>query len=210
MKKILVLLSFLALVLVAKSQVSISTGSASATEPHESAVLDLQSTDRGLLLPRVQLSDTKTASPLTSHVAGMTVYNTATAGTDALAVSPGLYYNDGTKWVSLPLNYTKWFYMPSVAFDTQTTATAQTKDLYKEYLRQFGGTSATNTTFVSSAGAPAKVPYLPSATDLYYYITDYDANVFSNVSIDANGLMTYDVTAVATDESYINIVFVLK
>ena len=68
--------------------------------PNPNAVLDLNANDtisgsRGLLLPRVALISTATANPLMEHVAGMLVFNTATSGD----VSPGVYYNDGTKWV---------------------------------------------------------------------------------------------------------------
>jgi len=59
------------------------------------AVLDIESTNKGMLLPRVALTGTGNFAPLSAHVAGMSVYNTATAGN----VTPGYYYNDGTKWV---------------------------------------------------------------------------------------------------------------
>ncbi|NDV46739.1 hypothetical protein D0T49_06725 [Paludibacter sp. 221] len=73
-------------------------------QPDGNAVLDLRSNYEtgkhgGLLLPRVALTSTTSASPLSAHVAGMTIYNTATRGTDNTAVTPGLYYNDGIKWV---------------------------------------------------------------------------------------------------------------
>src|SRR5690606_38623309 len=58
------------------------------------AMLEIEATDKGVLLPRVELESTTSASPLSAHVEGMTVYNTATAGN----VTPGQYYNDGTKW----------------------------------------------------------------------------------------------------------------
>jgi hypothetical protein len=39
----------------------------------------------------------------------------------------------------------------------------------------------------------------------------YDTSVFANVEIDDNGLMEYDIIAVAYDNcSFINIVFVVK
>ncbi|GBU07507.1 hypothetical protein AwDysgo_08380 [Bacteroidales bacterium] len=152
------------------------------------------------------LVSTSSAAPLGAHVAGMTVYNTATSSSGDTYVSPGFYYNDGFKWDRLHLGYTNWFYMPTIAFNTTSSALGQTKDLYQAYYEQFSGAS----NFVKSTGAPNKVPYIPAATDLYYYITDYDTNVFSNISIDQNGMMTYDVVASATDLSYINIVFVLK
>ena len=65
------------------------------------AVLDLESTKKGLLLPRLALQATDNATPLTAHTAGMTVYNTATAGTGTTAVTPGYYYNDGSRWVRI-------------------------------------------------------------------------------------------------------------
>jgi hypothetical protein len=75
------------------AQVGIGT-----TTPNASAELDIFSANRGLLLPRVSLSDTTLSTPLAAHVAGMTVYNIAPAVND---VSPGLYYNDGTKWIAV-------------------------------------------------------------------------------------------------------------
>ena len=69
--------------------------------PEKNALLDLRenTTDslssKGLLLPRVELSSTTAATPLDAHVKGMFVYNTATAND----VLPGIYYNDGARWV---------------------------------------------------------------------------------------------------------------
>ena len=76
---------------VASAQVKI--GGTDGT-PNPDAMLEVETTDKGVLLPRVELESTTSASPLSNHVAGMTVYNTATAGN----VTPGQYYNDGTKW----------------------------------------------------------------------------------------------------------------
>ncbi|HEY1046343.1 MAG TPA: FISUMP domain-containing protein [Bacteroidia bacterium] len=69
---------------------------------NSNSVLELESTNKGLLMPRVALSALNLASPLSAHVAGMTVYNTATAGTAPNNVTPGYYYNDGTQWVRIP------------------------------------------------------------------------------------------------------------
>ncbi|PQA95845.1 hypothetical protein B0A69_05605 [Chryseobacterium shigense] len=43
--------------------------------------LESSTNDRGFLLTRIALQATNTAAPLTSHIAGMIVFNTATAGT---------------------------------------------------------------------------------------------------------------------------------
>ena len=72
-----------------------------ASAPNPSAVLDLNPDEgnnavRGLALPRVKLVSTTDYAPLAAHVAGMIVYNTATVAD----VKPGVYYNDGTKWVA--------------------------------------------------------------------------------------------------------------
>lgn len=183
-------------------------------KPNESAMLDIEATNKGVLLPRVALSKTDIASPLTAHVAGMTVYNTAStkSATEVNGVVPGFYYNDGTKWnqmVTTDNKAVKFFYMPSITFDTSQTLSRQTKDLYTEYKKQFSLPTGGN--HVKSTNAPADgIPYFTSATDLYYYVTDYDPAVFSNIEIDDNGVMTYDVTAAATDCTLINVVFVVK
>lgn len=65
------------------------------TSINTNSVLEMESTNKGMLLPRLALTNTTAASPLIAHVAGMTVYNTATAGD----VTPGFYYNNGTVWV---------------------------------------------------------------------------------------------------------------
>ncbi|WPO91238.1 hypothetical protein [Chryseobacterium sp. HR92] len=68
------------------------------TVPNSSSILDISSADKGLLPPRLELAAANLALPLSSHVQGMVVYNTATSGTQPNNVSPGLYINDGTKW----------------------------------------------------------------------------------------------------------------
>ncbi|KQN32480.1 hypothetical protein ASE92_17935 [Pedobacter sp. Leaf41] len=63
--------------------------------PNKDAILELETNNKGLLHTRVSLIRTTNAAPLSAHVAGMMVYNLATAND----VVPGIYYNDGTKWV---------------------------------------------------------------------------------------------------------------
>lgn len=68
------------------------------------ANLELGATDKGFLINRVALFGSTVPNPLSAHVAGMIVYNTATAATGTNnAVTPGLYLNDGTKWEKLAL-----------------------------------------------------------------------------------------------------------
>jgi len=69
--------------------------------PNANAALDIVSMDKGLLPPRIALTSTTAADPLTAHVAGMVVYNTATTGTVPTDVSPGYYFNTGIQWVKI-------------------------------------------------------------------------------------------------------------
>ncbi|QDH81130.1 hypothetical protein FKX85_19680 [Echinicola soli] len=96
----------------------------------------------------------------------------------------------------------KFFYMPSIIFDTSVTG-AFTRDLHQDYMDQFSGP------MVSSPGAASAVPTLP-ATELEYHITYYDTDVFANVQLDANGVLTYEVIGNASPASFMNIVFVVK
>lgn len=71
---------------------------------NSNAVLEIESTNKGLLLPRLALTSTTSPSPLSSFVQGMLVYDTATAGD----VTPGMYYSDGAKWVRLGSGGSNW------------------------------------------------------------------------------------------------------
>lgn len=93
MKKIFLTLA-LALGIMASAQVRIG---GTGTTVDANAILELQSTTKGLLFPNVALTSTTAFAPLSAHTAGMTVYNTATAGD----VTPGMYTNSGTAWVKL-------------------------------------------------------------------------------------------------------------
>lgn len=76
------------------AQVGIGT-----TTPDASAKLEVSATDKGFLQPRVALNSTNNAENTISNPAtGLMVYNTATAGSGDTAVTPGVYYNNGTTW----------------------------------------------------------------------------------------------------------------
>jgi len=72
-----------------------------ASTPNSSAMLDVQSTTKGMLIPRVVLTSATDASTIASPATSLLVYNTATAGTYPDNVVPGFYYWDGTKWNSI-------------------------------------------------------------------------------------------------------------
>src|SRR5690554_6091498 len=119
------------------------------------------------------------------------------------------------------LNVPKFFYMPSLIFNTTQTGTGIQRNLHNDYKNQFtgqqfdvahgaNGSSMTYTGgLVGSTGAPSTIHVFES-DDLYYYVTYYDQNVFANLSIDENGILTYDIISSAAPSSYMNIVFVIK
>jgi hypothetical protein len=97
MKQLVAAALFLPFFHAAKAQIGIGT-----TSPVASAKLQVDATDKGFLPPRVALQGTDDATQATPRVAapatGLMVYNTATAGSGATAVTPGIYYYDGAKW----------------------------------------------------------------------------------------------------------------
>ena len=95
MKKALIFLGLLCPVFTL-AQIGIGT-----SNPSSSAQLEVSSTTRGFLPPRVSLTATNATAPITTPVAGLLVYNIATAGTAPNNVTPGFYYYSGTAWVRL-------------------------------------------------------------------------------------------------------------
>jgi len=87
----------------AQQKIKDGTMPGSPSIPNSNAILELESNNKGMMLPRVALTDTLLAAPLTAHVKGMMVYDTAV--NLVTGISPGIYYNDGTKWVKTSPDY---------------------------------------------------------------------------------------------------------
>ncbi|RYD98053.1 MAG: hypothetical protein EOP54_08960 [Sphingobacteriales bacterium] len=73
-----------------------------------SALIELEANNKGALLPRVALTSTIVASPVTAPANALTVFNTATSGTAPNNVTPGYYYWNldavtpaNSKWIRL-------------------------------------------------------------------------------------------------------------
>lgn len=71
------------------------------TTPNASAKLDVYSTNKGFLPPRITLTGASDVSTISTPVAGLLIYNTATAGTAPNNVVPGYYYWNGTAWTQI-------------------------------------------------------------------------------------------------------------
>ena len=66
------------------------------TTPHASAKLDVSSTNKGFLPPRVTLTSTTDASTIVSPAEGLLVYNLGSVGLQA-----GYYYWNGANWATI-------------------------------------------------------------------------------------------------------------
>jgi len=184
--------------------------------PETFSLLELVSNGaNGLRLPQLtttqrdaMTNSTFKASPLSK---GMQIYN--------LDISCVELWN-GTAWRSFCDNTANWFYMPSIVIDV-TTSGNFSRDLHLEYKKQF--TDSDNTTVQpyslepgkplvkSDVAAPNPFTQIYASNELFFYVTGYDATVFSNVSITSAGILSYTVDADnVSDATYMNIVFVVK
>lgn len=107
MKKLFLILAtaFLSTLYLNAQQVII-TDDDSYTSPASGSMLDVKSTTKGFMPPRVALTASNAASPLTLPSTGLLVYNTATTSLGTVYdVKPGFYYNAGTdvapNWVQV-------------------------------------------------------------------------------------------------------------
>jgi len=189
------------------AQVTIGNNAA----PKQYSILELSTVNvkGGLRLPQLNTSE-RNALVLDGTANGLIIYNT-----DEKCVN---YYN-GSQWRSF-CEGAGWFYMPSIVIDVTTSGTFQ-RDLHLEYKKQFADTDDSSTPansptpgtalVKSDVAAPNPFTKIYAANELYYYVTGYDASVFSNLSITSTGVLTYTINAGnVTDATYMNIVFVVK
>lgn len=107
-----------------------------------------------------------------------------------------------------------FFYMPPMVFPTREedakghvsfSAGTFTVNLYDEYVEQF----VTNAAAVSSTSTAL---HQWAANELEYHITYYDSEVFTNLTLNEAGVLTYRVRdgVTPTKRSFFNIVFKVK
>jgi len=201
----------LSLLFLSSTQVIAQVTIGDNVAPKQYSILEL-STEHvkgGLRLPQLSTSQ-RDALVLDGSADGLIIYNT-----DENCVN---YYN-GAKWRSF-CEGAGWFYMPSIVIEVTTSGTFQ-RDLYLEYKKQFADTddaltpanspTAGTALVKSDANAPNPFARIYAVGELYFYVTGYDATVFSNLSITSNGVLNYTVNADnVTGATYMNIVFVVK
>lgn len=91
---LVLIIAFLSIT-VNNAQMGINT-----TNPANGALLDINSSNKGLLIPHVTLTGTDDVTTITpSATIGLLVYNTVTAGALPIQVTPGFYYWNGSQWL---------------------------------------------------------------------------------------------------------------
>jgi hypothetical protein len=81
-----------------------TTVSISTASTNSAAILDLNVTNKGVLVPNVALASTNDVAAVAgAEVASLLIYNTATAGTSPNDVKPGFYYWSSTLSVWIPI-----------------------------------------------------------------------------------------------------------
>jgi trimeric autotransporter adhesin len=84
------------------AQVGVNTDN---SQPDGSAMLDVKSANKGMLIPRVALTGTNDAATIPNPATSLLVFNTATIGSGNNSVTPGYYFNSGTPaspaWIRL-------------------------------------------------------------------------------------------------------------
>ncbi|WP_428229032.1 hypothetical protein [Flavobacterium sp.] len=138
-------------------------------------------------MPRIALTSTTSFAPLTAHVAGMTVYNTATAGTGATAVVPGYYYNDGAQWVQTLNQATALKLEPWYNVATTSPATTNTQNIYQLGNVGIGTTAPTKKLSINSGNVNGAIQIVDG--------TQQDGRVLTS---DANGVGTWKSVTVSS------------
>lgn len=211
MKKVILTIGILAGVSSTFAQVGrvgINTDDPKATL-HIKADKNNKDNNPGLIIPDVSKDKLDTGEPVEStlvYYSGGTnsAYIDQNTGstTENIGSKKGFYYYDGTDWQRIIRK--AQFYMPSIV--TPTTEGTHTINLYEEYIKQYADSNGSNTSNTSNKQAPNRSWNIQTnnsnnslktyaKNDLDYFVVYYDNNVFTDLSITEEGVLTYTVTA---------------
>lgn len=209
MKKVILTIGILAgvsSIFAQEGRVGINTNDPKATLHIEAHSKD--TTNPGLIIPNVSMNKLNAEG----HVESTLVYysggsNSAyinqneNSTTENIGTKKGFYYYNDTDWQRIIRK--AQFYMPSIV--TPTTQGDHSINLYEEYLKQYAHKNASNIDTRDNINIPNDRPIAsregasPLKTyrknDLDYFVVYYDNNVFTNLSITEDGVLTYTVTA---------------
>lgn len=212
MKKVILTIGILAGVSSTFAQVGrvgINTDDPKATL-HIKADKDNKDNNPGLIIPDVSKDKLDTGEPVESTLVYYSegsnsayINQNDQSTTENIGSKKGFYYYDGTDWQRIIRK--AQFYMPSIVVPT-TVNTRHEVNLYQEYIKQYAHENISNVykddksiipssdrPIASSVGASPLKTYRKN--DLDYFVVYYDNNVFTNLNITEEGVLTYTVTA---------------
>lgn len=99
MRNLLLLTAFIFCIQLSSLQAQVKIGGTPTV--NADAILELESPDKGLVFPRVSLTNKLSPAPMAAHVQGMVVYNINTGGSFPDNVEVGYYFNTGSQWEHL-------------------------------------------------------------------------------------------------------------
>lgn len=153
------------------------------TTPHASAKLDVSSTNKGFLPPRVTLTSATDATTIASPAEGLLVYNLGSVGLQA-----GYYYWNGANWATI-----------ATATSAGNGVTAM--DMVKLYSKQYSAATP-DSTIANATGYKFTVPVSGR------YVFDFSCSGYaSNSNVTMNFKVRQGTTDIGTDgqTSYNNI-----
>jgi hypothetical protein len=164
MKKIFLTLALTAGIM-ASAQVKIGDN---ATTLYANSLLELESTSKGVLFPRVELLSTSDATTVGAHVAGMTVYN------KGLNIDAGMYTNNGVAWVKLGASAVSTLYTADGTLTGARTVTQNNNDLT---FTTGTGKTIVNGTFKTNGGIYTKYRVATTLAEAFPLDDDYIIDV---------------------------------
>jgi len=208
----LLLATFFCVPFLMNAQVTIGSG---ATPQATLDVVGATGTPAGIVAPRVSrayLNSSAHGAAQTGAIVFVGVLDGVASGSATNVIAIGYYFFDGAVWQSFASPAEFWLPSFNLPWDSGQTLTV---NLFAIYQSAFLG--QTNPRFAASPGFPytGVVPgHNPNAvaTDFFYVITGWDPAVITNVSVNANGVLTYTctTTAPAGGVGYLNVMMVRR
>lgn len=171
-------------------------------QPAKSAAVDIVSTKRGLLIPRIALTSTELAAPVTDPANSLLVYNTANSGSGETAVTQGFYYWVTNKWVRFISSETEKTEVVTAGNNVAVTTTTDGNETTFEVGLDLTGATA-DQVLVTKETAPGSGEYEAIWVDASSLFADLAGT--NGITRDGNdfklgGTLTDEATVIATNE----------
>lgn len=186
MKKNAIILGAVLASTLSFGQIGINTST-----PNPDAALDVVSTNKGILNTRITLTSTSSPMPLSAHVAGMMIYNTATVSD----VTPGLYYNDGSKWIKAGATITHALSSSGNTMTSTVNGIARTAPI----INSISNTVSGNTLTTTVNGVSSSSVTLPLGLNIY----NSDGTLNSDRMVNTNNKMLWFQNGVSNVNNHI-------